>query len=305
MLHRAKPLWIVCALAVSSYLGAAEPLPLKPDRTSGRGRLPTNNALDRITSKEKEDLPETKVTHLEYSLNGWDLAESPNFRIYHKERPKFAEKVAQTAERTRVLVQRKWFGSVDEAWSPRCQIYLHETAEEFTRATGVPGRVPGYTMIRADGTRVLDRRIDLCCEDSALLTAVLPHETTHAVTAGRFGEVPVPHWANEGMAILGEPQDKIDGHLKRLDRFRREGDLFPAEQLIEFKNYPEKRLVGAFYAESLSLVDFLTQEKGPKTFTRFMRDGLLYGYDWALKRNYGWDLDELDGRWRKFAFGTR
>ena len=45
---------------------------------------------------------------------------------------------------------------------------------------------------------------------------MLPHEATHVVLAGQFGDQPVPRWADEGMAVLTEPRDKIDRHLRNL-----------------------------------------------------------------------------------------
>jgi hypothetical protein len=247
-------------------------------------------------------VPERNVRHLDRACDGWSVAESPNFRVFHRQTPELAEKAAKAAERTRTAVQRKWFGETGEDWATRCDVYLYETGREFSRATGAPPGVPGRTLTNANGDRVLSRRIDLCCSDTNLLAAVLPHETTHAVMAGRFGVQPVPAWANEGMAMLDEPQDKISAQLRKLPRYRREGELIRADKLLQLKDYPERRVLGAFYAQSVSLADFLTREKGPQTFPRFVRDGLRDGYDEALRRYYGWGLEELDGRWRKYAF---
>ena len=304
MSKKGSLLWVACLLVASPHLTAAEPLPGDTDRNPGRDHFPAKKPLEKEKEsvKQRGDPPPRKVRHLDGTIDGWSVADSPNFRVFHTETPEFAEKVAQAAERTRSAMQRKWFGDADEDWSFRCEIYLHPTARDFSWATGAPTSIPGYTRTRADGDRVLSRRVDLSCEDSNLLDAVLPHEISHAVLAGRFGWPAIPHWVNEGMAVLSEPQEKIDAHLRRLPRYRRAGDLFPAEQLLELQEYPERRLMGVFYAESVSLVNFLAQEKGPKTFCRFMRDGLQYGFEKALKSNYGWDLDELDSRWRNYAF---
>ncbi len=243
------------------------------------------------------------LRHLDYRCECWSVAESPNFRIYHRQKPELAEKAARVAEQTRIAVQRKWFGEMGRDWDSRCEVYLHETQQDFYRATGVPAGVPGRTLTRSEADRVIARRIDLCCADPNCLAAVLPHETTHAVLAGRFGQQPVPPWANEGMAVLDEPQDQINTQLRKLPRLRREGELIQTEKLLALKGYPEQRRLGAFYAQSVSLAGFLAGEKGPETFARFVRDGLRDGYDAALKRYYGWGLQELDGRWRKHAFG--
>src|SRR5262249_40394581 len=134
-------------------------------------------------------------------------------------------------------------------------------------------------------------------------TGVLPHETTHVVLAGRFGVHHVPRWADEGMAVLSEPQERINLHLGNLPMHRREGDLFQVGQLMQMDKDPEARLIGPCYGEGVSLVDFLSRRKGPQVFTRFLREGLDHGYEAALQKYY--DIPstaELDRLWREYAF---
>ena len=60
-----------------------------------------------------------------------------------------------------------------------------------------------------------------------MFIGVLPHEATHVVFAGRFGDRMLPHWADEGMAVLSEPRERIDLHLHNLPQHRVNGELFP------------------------------------------------------------------------------
>src|SRR5262249_20565634 len=168
--------------------------------------------------------------------------------------------------------------------------------------TGVAAQSPGHSEIRTEGGRVLARRIHLHADDTAMIKAVLPHEITHAVLAGQFGEQPVPRWADEGMAVLDEPQERIDRHLHTLARQRDNDQLFTARELIALKEYPEPRRLAVFYAQSVSLTDFLAKAKDPRILARFLRDGQRDGYEASLRRHYGWDLDELERRWREHAF---
>jgi hypothetical protein len=235
--------------------------------------------------------------------NGWSVAETTNFRIYHNLSADGVDQVARAAECTRADMNRKWFGAACEPWSPKCEIYLHATGQDYSRVTGVPGGSPGHSSFHLDGGRVLGRRIDLHCDDSGWLPAVLPHETTHVVLAGKFGEQPVPRWADEGIAVLTEPREKIDRHLRNLPKHREENQLFPLRQLVNMNDYPDPRYIGSFYAQSVSLVDFLSREKGPEVFTQFVREGMHSGYDSALQKYYGLrSFDELEQRWRKYAF---
>jgi len=237
----------------------------------------------------------------------WAVAETPNFRVFHNESRELAEKAARLAEDVRAGAMKKWFGEVGPDWDPRCDVYLYATARDYSRDRGVPAEVPGVSTItrEPDSDRILRRRIDLHCDDKNMLVGVLPHEATHVVLAGRFGPHDIPRWADEGMAVLSEPRERINLHLRNLPRHRRDDELFAAGKLMRMPDYPsDGRLIGPFYAESVSLVEFLSKEKGPETFGRFLREALDGDYGSALEKYYDVkDFDELDRRWRRYAFG--
>ena len=247
-----------------------------------------------------------KVTHHERGTDGWARAETANFRIFHNQSRELAEQVAQTAERTRATMARKWFGGFKDNWEPRCDVYLYATAKDYSKATGVPSGSPGHSSFKTDGGRVLSRRIDLHCEDAKnMLGAVLPHEATHVVLAGQFGEQPIPRWADEGIAVLTEPREKVDRHLRNLARCKEEVGLFTVKQLMQMPDYPEPRYITVFYAQSVSLVDFLTSKHGPETLTKFLRDAQKGGYEAALKKHYKYNsFDELQQEWNARAFAA-
>jgi hypothetical protein len=137
-----------------------------------------------------------------------------------------------------------------------------------------------------------------------MLQAVLPHEVTHVVLAGNFGEQPVPRWADEGIAVLTEPRNKVEEHLRNLPKHLSDRQLMSLEELVRMSDYPkEGRLMGPFYAQSVSLVDFLAAQKGPRVFVQFVREGMKTGYEQALPRHYGFQsFAELEQSWRQHAF---
>jgi hypothetical protein len=244
------------------------------------------------------------VRHLGRSTAGWAVAETANFRVFHNQSPQLAEQAAQVAERTRWAMQRKWFGANGPDWNPKCELFLHATASDYNRVTGAPGGSPGHSSFHLESGRVVSRRIDLHCDNPNMLLAVLPHETTHTVLAGNFGDKPVPRWVDEGVAVLTEPRDKVELHLRNLPRHRQERQLFPVSQLMQMNDYPEPRAVGPFYAESVSLVEFLASQKEPQVFTQFVREGMRTGYEAALQRYYGYQsFNDLEARWVQHAFG--
>jgi hypothetical protein len=254
------------------------------------------------------------LKHLGQNPEGWLVAETANFRIFHKQTNDLAEKVALIAERTRLEMYRKWFGTDAPAWQPRCELIVHSTGQEYAQMTGVSLSTPGHSRIESDkanAARVIARRMDMRLDSPGMLDAVLPHETTHVVIAGMFGPFPIPRWADEGIAVLTEPPAKVAQHRQNFMRCHQDGLLFGLKELMTLQDYPEPRRISAFYAQSVMLVDFLTAQKGPTVFTSFVRDGLRDGYENALQRHYGLTFPQLEQMWnqqvlagQKLAAGT-
>ena len=146
------------------------------------------------------------VRHLP-AQGSWLVAESPRFRLYHQNK-ELADQALAVAERTLDAVAGKWLGGqLPNPWSSKCDLYLHANGQAYSQATGAPAESPGHSSISADpkdATQVQHRRIDLRVDHAHLLTAVLPHEVTHAVLAGQVGRRPIPRWADEGLAVLSE-----------------------------------------------------------------------------------------------------
>ncbi len=138
-----------------------------------------------------------------------------------------------------------------------------------------------------------------------MLTAVLPHETTHTVLAGSFGNQPVPRWVDEGMAVLTEPRAKIERYLRNLPQHYQSRRLFQIRQLMQMNDYPHPDYVNSFYAQSVSVVEFLAKKQGPKVFADFVRDGLRDGYESALGKHYHYrDFAEMQEDWLRSTFGV-
>lgn len=242
----------------------------------------------------------TSVKHWGQNKEGWQVAETKHFRIFHKQNGEFAERVAQIAEHTRFTMYRKWFNAEAAAWEPICELILHPNVASYTQMTPAPSNSPGHSRVEMDPSkRIVMRRMDLRCDIPTMMEAVLPHEATHIVLAGMFGPFHVPRWADEGIAVHSEPSDKIEQHRRNLFKFHKEGSLFGLKELMEMENYPQPRRVGAFYAQSVVLVEFLTQQKGPRVLAEFVKDGLRQGYDSALQRHYGMTFTQLEQLWQQ------
>jgi head-tail adaptor len=266
--------------------------------------------IDKRKVAKPAQQPTVVVQHYQPDGNGWARAETANFRIFHQQPREVAEQTAQIAERTRATITAKWFSVCKEDWNPRCDIYLYATAREYRQATQAPADAPGHSTFHCDAGRIISRRIDLPCEDvNNILVAVLPHEATHVVIASQFADQRIPRWADEGMAVLTEPRDRIDRHLRTLPYCRHENLLYSIKQLMTMSDYPnprpDPRCITAFYAESVSLVDFLSAEKGPQEFAAFLRDAVRTSYETSLEKHYGYhSFDELQQSWVRKAFSA-
>lgn len=245
---------------------------------------------------------EFTLQHLGKNKEGWSVSETPHFRIFHHQGPEVAEKVAKIAETTRLQMYRKWFGHDGVDWTPKCELILHPTGTDYHKMTGVSPKSPGHTRIESDpsGKRVVSRRMDLRLDHPGFMEAVLPHETTHVVLAGMFDGHNVPRWADEGIAVLTEPSDRVQQHLRNLAQAASLRQTFGLKELMELPEYPQERRVSAFYAQSVAVVDFLTRIKGPQAVTQFLREGLKDGYESALRRHYDMDFATLEVRWQEY-----
>ena len=249
------------------------------------------------------------VRQRERNAEGWLSCETAGFIIYHKESPEFAAQAAQIAETVRANMQQKWFGGACREWTPRCAIYLHPTADDYARATGQYNS-PGHSSIRIENGHFVVRQIDLHCDDANMMTAILPHEATHIVLASELGEQQVeklPRWADEGVAVLTEPREKVERHLQNLAKARQDNQLFSVRELMEMPNYPQSaRQISTFYAQSVSLVEFLSSLHGSQRFMIFLQDSMRYGYEKSLQRHFEISsYSELEERWAASLNGDR
>ncbi len=240
----------------------------------------------------------TRVNHLGQNKEGWQVVKTAHFYIFHQQDAEFGERVAQIAESTRAAMFKKWFGHDGVEWEPICELVMHPNAASYTQMTSVPGNSPGHSRIESDPSgRIIARRMDMRMDGPDILDAVLPHETTHVVLAGMFGNAPVPRWADEGIAVLTEPNEKVEQHRRNLHKHHKDGQLFGLKELMELKDYPQPRKINAFYAQSVALCEFLTAERDTKTLTEFVKDGIRHGYETALQRHYNLTFPQLEERW--------
>jgi hypothetical protein len=203
-----------------------------------------------------------------------------------------AERFAAAAERHRAAFARHWLGAEAPPWPEPCWVTVSET----------PGPPGGRSMFHFAPGGIRYPSIALEGPPDRLIETALPHEIAHVLLAGEFGR-PLPRWADEGIAILTEPDPIRLQHRLNLWRvLTTPGRPIPLRQLLTAAHYPDDKL--AFYAEGHSLAEFLVDRCGRAVLLAFLREG-LGGGDWdaAVSRHCGLrDVGELEAAWSAWVW---
>jgi hypothetical protein len=256
----------------------------------------------RIPEKSTDHDPAVTVRHLGKNPQGKQVAESKNFRIIHGQSKQLVEKIIREAERIRPAIHRQWFGDVSVEWDGKVLIYLHDSHKLYADKTKQWNAL-GHARTLMLGNEISLRSVHLPWGVPNFFEDLMPHELTHAVMAVRL-KGRTPRWANEGMAMMSETEESQERMLSRLDEYRKNDDLFALSVLMTTEEQEQTNTL-EYYSQSLSLVRFMVSLRDKKTFTSFIRDSLVIGYERALRVHYSvQNYVELDRRWREYAFGA-
>ncbi len=177
-------------------------------------------------------------------------------------------------------------------------------------APGAPEWSGGRFSLSSSGG-VVTRRIDLTQlnEDRTLSTItidrVLPHETCHLVLKEYFGDAPSPLFLNEGLAMIAEPA--VDNDRLKLAAAALGGEDGISMDKLLLMDQGGMDHHGTFYAQSLSLTQFLHSRLAREQFKTFLdnlKDGCTVAD--ALERalclppdpNF---LEGLSSAWQTYA----
>jgi hypothetical protein len=227
--------------------------------------------------------------------------ETANFRIFHAD-ARLAEKAGEAAEIVRAAQARRWGSTaLQKPWTPRCDLYLYPNGAAFAEATGQPETSPGFSTMENNGSRITLRRVFLRADNPRVLAAVLPHEVTHVVLADLFIVKQIPRWADEGIAVLAEPN--TEQHLRALDLHDSlaAGQTFELRKLMSVET-PDAKDWSVYYAQSVSLTRFLVERGTPEQLIQFVRESHRKGIEPALRDVYHLGgFADLQARWQAYA----
>lgn len=205
--------------------------------------------------------------------------------------PAVAKAVAEEAEKWRAALAKHWLEKPLKNWPETCRI------EVSTYNTGGSG----WTSYQKLGGKTVRVGIRMQGPPDRLLEYVLPHELTHAVLASALGEA-MPRWADEGAAMLSESESQKLRQSLVARQLVETGEMIPIRQLMQMAEYPQsKSRLHAFYAQSLTLTEFLISQGGQARFLEFVHDGRCENWDLALSQHYQWEnVEALQGAWSEW-----
>jgi hypothetical protein len=230
---------------------------------------------------------------------------STNFVIRSFRGGPHAADVARHCEQVCLRLRSEVFGLEPSArWQPRCTVVLHASRSSYAAAAGPGGsQTIGSSTVSLSGGRVTQRRIDLLAVDAVKGLAALPHELVHVLFVDAFPNTPPPKWAEEGLALSFDPADKRARHKRDLHLALESKSTLPLHRLLAGANYPAPTHRAVFYAQSLSLAEYLMQQKPADEFVRFVKLSAERGTTRALLDVYQCAPSELERDWRRWIAG--
>jgi RNA polymerase sigma factor (sigma-70 family) len=204
-----------------------------------------------------------------------------------------AEAVGKRAEAERKRQALAWLGQEMPDWPQRCRVRvrLKERAWEATGSTTFTSDQAGPTAMELTGP--------LDC----LLADELPGQMAHAVLHDELG-IAAPRWAGPGMALVEATRSKRERYERACHKMMQGTPEMPLRRLLGLREYPQD--VRAYYAEGMTLTQFLVERKDRATFLAFVGLGMRKDWDAAVRRYYGLDgVEELEARWRRWQAGER
>lgn len=215
----------------------------------------------------------------------WKEHKGRHFVIYYNEAPKdFVDTVEEAAERyygeiSRDLGFRRQKGWM---WDERAAIYIYDSSDDYVNA----GKQARWSHGSASPKSKVIRTFPAA---HGFFDSTLPHELGHIIFREFIGfKASVPQWFEEGVAMYQEKAKRFGSH--DIVRKAMSNETFiPLDELslISLYRTNNQALIGLFYAEAASVVNFLITEFGQHRFVRFCRklqDGKPF--DWALDSVY-------------------
>ncbi|OGX44665.1 MAG: hypothetical protein A3H41_00260 [Omnitrophica WOR_2 bacterium RIFCSPLOWO2_02_FULL_45_28] len=204
-----------------------------------------------------------------FDEKGWKAEKSTHFIVYYKEADeKFIRQAIDKAEEYyKSIAENLGFTRYDFwLWDKRAKIYIYNDAEDYRKATGKPSWSGGAAYYH-------EKVIESYPWAQGFFQSLLPHELGHIIFREFVGsENNAPLWLDEGVAMYQEKVKRFNLKTKLLQALEQR-KLMPLNKLselnINFVN--DKEIVELYYAEALSVVDYLLNKFGRDNFVELCR----------------------------------
>jgi len=177
------------------------------------------------------------------------------------------------------------------------EMYIYADADALQGAMIFPQEWTGGVAFTRYGTIAIGISADELDWGRRAIAHELTHLVVHQVTLNPYSDLPT--WLDEGLAMHTE--GKLEPIFTTvLDTAIAEGNLISVRSLSSpFSAHVAQSLIS--YAQSYSIVDFLIAEYGQGRMLELLNTfSQGSGYDQALERVYGFDMDGLDALWRGY-----
>ncbi|MFA5088359.1 MAG: peptidase MA family metallohydrolase [Candidatus Omnitrophota bacterium] len=236
----------------------------------------------------------------------WQDIKGKHFVVYFQDgRSAYAQRVLRLAETYyRNIGDQIGYSRYSDfwTWNERVEIFIFPDQEKFVQKTGQPA----WSLAYVDREKRLSdsRTIAFYAQGGAHPEGLLAHEISHLVLRDFLGDqTPIPSWFDEGVAQLQET-DKPAVADRVMRSLVRKGSYIPLRVFInwDIRREEDAAKVQVFYAQSVSLVDFLIKNYGSEAFGRLCRS-LREGknFEEALRSVYSRSIETLDDLERKWV----
>ena len=231
----------------------------------------------------------------------WRTVKSTHFIAYYKNAPEdfIGRLIEKSEEYYNKIADDLGFRRYNFwLWDNRAKIYIYDNAKDYQTFTGQPSWSSGCAIIR-------DKIIHTFPYAKEFFDTVLPHEMGHLIFREfvGFNNNAVPVWLDEGVASYQE-------NLRHPMANRRLREAINTNRLIDLEglsglsphSIQNTELVNLFYAEAVSIIDYLIKEFGKDNFVSFcqaLRD--KRDLERAIASVYPFrNIQELDQAWQKY-----
>jgi len=233
--------------------------------------------------------------------DGWSVEKSAHFIVYYKNAPRdFIEKIIEKSEYYyNKIADDLGFRRFDFwLWDNRAKIYIHDDAKAYQAATNQPSWSVGCAIMK-------EKVIHTFPYAKGFFDTTLPHEMGHIIFREfvGFDNQAVPVWLDEGVASYQENLVYSMAH-KLVAEAIATNKFINLESLSKINPQLIKDDVSAllFYAEAVSIVDYLVKEFGKDNFILF-RQNLRDKTDLERAISYVYpfrNIQEMDQAWQKY-----